>query len=203
MHYSLPLVCFYLLFSKAFPFRANLLFEWNLKNTSYCGQYSLLSRMLNLARIDINLSTFKVNNFYYVINYLNANRVTIYKAKCLGMVTLRVLPTTCFRYSSEEKSSKFPIPSVKLNWIDWYEFFCSRKWQALKNLLYLSRKVCTFIPILRKMFLLWHCLIVLWWLQMKILLLEFVSNKKTESDICSNLAYLVHVWNISNIACHK
>ena len=36
-----------------------------------------------------------------------------YRAKCLGIVTLRVLPTTCFPYNSEEISSKFPIPKMK------------------------------------------------------------------------------------------
>ena len=37
-----------------------------------------------------------------------------YRAKCLGIVTLRVLSTTCFRYNSEEISSKFPILKMKL-----------------------------------------------------------------------------------------
>ena len=40
------------------------------------------------------------------INCLNINRVTIYRAKCFGIVTLKVLPTSCFRYNSEEKSAK-------------------------------------------------------------------------------------------------
>ena len=34
------------------------------------------------------------------------NQVTIYRAKHLGKVTLKVLPTSCFRYNSEEKSEK-------------------------------------------------------------------------------------------------
>ena len=45
------------------------------------------------------------------------NRVTIYVAKCLGIVTLiKVLPTTC--YNSEEISSKFSVSEMKLNRID-------------------------------------------------------------------------------------
>ena len=53
------------------------------------------------------------------------NRVTIYRAKYLSVskyqniiVTLKVLPTTCFGYNSEEISSKFPIPKMKLNRIN-------------------------------------------------------------------------------------
>ena len=64
------------------------------------------------------LSTFKINNFYYVINYLNINRVTIYRAKHLGIVVLKVLPTTYFHYNSEEISLKLPIFKMKLNRID-------------------------------------------------------------------------------------
>ena len=64
------------------------------------------------------LSTFKVNNFYYVIDYLNINRFTIYRAKRLGIVILKALPTTYFCYNSEEISLKFPIPKMKLNRID-------------------------------------------------------------------------------------
>ena len=58
------------------------------------------------------------NNFYYVINCLNINQVTICKAMCLGIVTLKVLPTTLFRYKSEEISSNFPIPKIKLNRVE-------------------------------------------------------------------------------------
>ena len=47
----------------------------------------VLARMLNLQRTDahlsLNLSIFIVNNFYYVTNCLNINRITIYYAKCL------------------------------------------------------------------------------------------------------------------------
>ena len=46
------------------------------------------------------------------------NRVTIYRAKRLGIVVLKVLPTTYFHYNSEEISLKFPIFKVKLNRID-------------------------------------------------------------------------------------
>ena len=34
------------------------------------------------------------------------------------IVTLKVLPTSCFRYNSEEESTKLPNPKMKLNKID-------------------------------------------------------------------------------------
>ena len=37
-----------------------------------------------------------------------------YRAKCVGIVTLNVLLTTCFRYNSEEITSKFLILKMKL-----------------------------------------------------------------------------------------
>ena len=75
--------------------------------------------MLNLDWIDIlNLSILIVSSIYYVITCRNINRVTIYGAKYLGMATLKVLPTTCFRYNSEEISLRFPIPMMKLKKID-------------------------------------------------------------------------------------
>ena len=46
------------------------------------------------------------------------NRVTICRAKCLDIVILKVLPTSYFCYNSEEKSTKFPNPKMKLNKID-------------------------------------------------------------------------------------
>ena len=46
------------------------------------------------------------------------NGITNYIAKCLGIVTLNVLPTSCSRYNSEEKSPKFAIPKMKPNRIN-------------------------------------------------------------------------------------
>ena len=43
----------------------------------------------------LNLSIFIVNEFFYVINCLKINRVTIFRAKCLRIVTLKVLLTIC------------------------------------------------------------------------------------------------------------
>ena len=76
----------------------------------YCKDIKLRKGLKSL-----NLSIFIIKNFYYVINYLYINHVTIYRAKCLAIVTLKILPTTCFRYASEEVSSKFSIPKMKLN----------------------------------------------------------------------------------------
>ena len=42
----------------------------------------------------LNLSIFTINNLYYVINDFNINHITIYRAKFLGIVTLKALPKT-------------------------------------------------------------------------------------------------------------
>lgn len=66
----------------------------------------LRSRMLNLNII--------VNNFFYVINCWNINHVKIYKAKFLGIITLKGLPTDFFSYYSELKSTKFRFRRLSL-----------------------------------------------------------------------------------------
>ena len=60
--------------------------------------------LMDLLR-SLNLSISRVNMPYCIINGLNINRVTIYRAKCLGTVTLRVLLTSRFRSNSEKKST--------------------------------------------------------------------------------------------------
>ena len=80
----------------------------------------------------------------------------------IDIVTLKALPTSCFRYKSEEKSTKFPNPKKKLKKTD---TSCPlqvndknvqripRKLQVFINLLaHLSRKVFKFISILHKLF---------------------------------------------------
>ena len=49
-----------------------------------------------------NLSIFIVNNFYCVMNCLNINRVRFYRTKCIDIVTLKVLPTSCSRYKKHK-----------------------------------------------------------------------------------------------------
>ena len=63
----------------------------------------------------LNLSIIIVNNFYCVMHCLNMNCVTICSAKCLDIVTFKNLPTSCFRYNSEEESTKSPNSKMKLN----------------------------------------------------------------------------------------
>ena len=46
------------------------------------------------------------------------DRVTIFTTKCIDMMTLKVLLTSCFCYNSEEKRTKFPNAKMKLNKID-------------------------------------------------------------------------------------
>ena len=53
------------------------------------------------------IGIFIVNNFYCVLNCVYINRVTIYRAKYPGIVTLAVLPSSSFGYKSEEKSAKY------------------------------------------------------------------------------------------------
>ena len=53
---------------------------------------------------------------------LNMNGVTICREKYIGIVTLKVLLTSCFHYNSEEKGIKLLIPKMKLNIINKYEF---------------------------------------------------------------------------------
>ena len=48
-------------------------------------------------------------------------------------------------------------------------------------------------------YLLPYCSMLWWWLQMQSVLLANVSNKETLGDIHPNLAYFIHIWNISNI----
>ena len=78
-----------------------------------------------LGFTSVNLCIFMVNNFYCVINCLNMNRVKIYRAKYLDIVTLKVLPTSFSRYNSEDKTPKFPISKMKLSrmWVSKCKMF--------------------------------------------------------------------------------
>ena len=69
-------------------------------------------------QFSLNVSIFIENNSYVVINCLKINHVTISRGKCLGIVTLKILRTSCFRYNPEKKSAKLPIPKMKFNRID-------------------------------------------------------------------------------------
>ena len=81
-----------------------------------CLKFSNCTKIFSLT--SLNVSIFIVNNFYVVTNCLKINCVTIYRGKCLGIVTSKILRTNCFRCNSEKKSAKFPIPKMKLNRID-------------------------------------------------------------------------------------
>ena len=152
--------------------------------------------MFNLDRIDI--SQFIYFYFNCAINCLNMNRVTICRAKCLGIVTLKVLWTSCSRFNSGEKSPKFMIPKKELLRVSPCKFFNKmfggfrENDRFLKNLfVYLSQKVYTFISIPHKM--LW------WWLKLKGQLLSNVSSKETEGVIHSTPACLINIWKIIKI----
>ena len=51
----------------------------------------------------------KVNNFHYVVNYLNINCIAIYREKCLGIMIIKLSPTICFILTQRKKAqnSKF------------------------------------------------------------------------------------------------
>ena len=60
--------------------------------------------MFILNRIDICQFIYLiVNNFYCVINCLNMNHVTIRRAKCLGIVTLKVYRQVVFVITRRKK----------------------------------------------------------------------------------------------------
>ena len=72
---------------------------WNQGYLTYTGLTSL------------NLSNVIVNNFCCVVFCLIMNRVTICREICLDMIsldimTLKNLPTSCFRYKSEKAKQK-------------------------------------------------------------------------------------------------
>ena len=73
--------------------------------------------MLMLDRIDICqfIYFYSKKLLTFVINCLKSNRVTICRAKCYGIVTLKVLPASGFLYTLEGKRTKNRIPKMKLN----------------------------------------------------------------------------------------
>ena len=91
------------------------------KNVPTCQPHQGCSTQTGLK--SLNLSIFIVNNFNCAINCLNMNRVTICRAKCLGIVTLKVLWTSCSRFNSGEKSPKFMIPKKELLRVSLCKFF--------------------------------------------------------------------------------
>ena len=62
-----------------------------------------------------NSSIFIVTIFYYAINYLNINRVTIYRTKCIDIVIYRQVASVT---TQSKKAQNFPNPKMKLNKTD-------------------------------------------------------------------------------------
>ena len=86
------------------------------------------SRCLTWTGQDKHLCIFsilKVNEFHFVINCLNINRVTIYRARCLGIMAFKISPTKYFHHNSERKNTNIPISKMKLRRFDgwWVSFF--------------------------------------------------------------------------------
>ena len=50
---------------------------------------------------------FIVSNSYCVINYLKTNHITVCRAKYLAIMTLKVLPTSCYHYHCGKLNAKY------------------------------------------------------------------------------------------------
>ena len=155
--------------------------------------------------ISLNLSIFRVKNFYYVINCLYLNRVTIYRAKCLGKVNLKVLPTTCFRFNSEEISSNFLIPKMRLNRI---ALQCKFDKKMFKGFWEKDRFLQIFLSIFLEKFTHIHFNPSQYFSPILLLNgLVMVTNERSIAckcfekgnvrDIRSNIAYFVHIWKFN------
>ena len=71
-----------------------------------------------------------VYKFDCIISFLKIDRVTIYSANYLGIVTSKIWMAICSRRNGEEKRTTFPFPKVKPPW-NWNSIL---KWQVFKNL---------------------------------------------------------------------
>ena len=102
----------------------------------------------------------------------------IYRAKCLGITTLKNLPTIGFRNHLDEYSTKFQILKMKLSRID----------------MSFNRPKCI------------SCLIVQWFgdgYKWRVYCLQTFQKKKRREIFPLLSHFSFHIWNISNIACQK
>lgn len=109
---------------------------------------------------------------FYCSQLLRKGRCNFCKAKRLGIMNVKLMPTDCF-----------PIELMQVSLFKFYNKISRRVWENDRFvrivLSILSPKICKFISIPHIMFLLFHCLIAWWWLKMKVWLLSNVSNKET------------------------
>ena len=109
---------------------------------------------------------------FYCSQLLRKGRCNFCKAKRLGIMNVKLMPTDCF-----------PIELMQISLFKFYNKISRRVWENDRFvrivLSILSPKICKFISIPHIMFLLFHCLIAWWWLKMKVWLLSNVSNKET------------------------
>lgn len=108
---------------------------------------------------------------FYCSQLLRKGRCNFCKAKRLGIMNVKLMPTDCF-----------PIELMQVSLFKFYNKISRRVWKNDRFvrivLSILSPKICKFISIPHIMFLLFHCLIAWWWLKMKVWLLSNVSNKE-------------------------
>ena len=126
----------------------------------------------NQAKLtSLNWSILIGKNFY-CSQLLRKGRCNFCKAKRLGIMNIKLMPTDCF-----------PVELTQVSLFKFYNKISRRVWENDRFvrivLSILSPKICKFISITHKMFLLFHCLIAWWWLKMKVWLLSNVSNKET------------------------
>ena len=109
---------------------------------------------------------------FYCSQLLRKGRCNFCKAKRLGIMNVKLMPTDCF-----------PIELMQVSLFKFYNKISRRVWENDRFvrivLSILSPKICKFISIPHIMFLLFHCLIAWWWLKMKVWLLSNVSNRET------------------------
>ena len=106
--------------------------------------------------------------------------------KCLGLVTLKILPTNCFRCNSKRNNKKLAILKVKLNKINtnfplqvlckiFRRFRGNNKFFKTFLSIYLKKRDINFNPSQNS-----YSLMIWWWLQIRRWLLANVSNKKNQ-----------------------
>ena len=109
---------------------------------------------------------------FYCSQLLRKGRCNFCKAKRLGIMNVKLMPTDCF-----------PIELMQVSLFKFYNKISRRVWENDRFvrivLSILSPKICKFVSIPHIMFLLFHCLIAWWWLKMKVWLLSNVSNRET------------------------
>ena len=130
----------------------------------------------------------------------------IYRAKCLGIATLKYLLASCAHYHLDEYSTKFQILKMKLSRIDITKYLVD-----FEKMAGFYRPFCLFIsksihflanPSLNvSSILLFNDLVMV--TNEGVYCLQTFQKKKHMGIFPLLSHILFHIWNISNIACNK